>query len=246
MKHAIKTSQQLLLCLALAAASSASAAVEHAIGFARDIQTGNLRYIEHHQWPGDGSHRIDYYTPDRSPLAFKAMTFPALPQHPDIQQADFSRNISAQARSVVDGIRITSQKDNEENSYLLTGDPDLVLDAGFDAWIKDNWTSLLDQGERRLRFAIVGVERTLAMNLRATPTAEGLVINITPANWFVSLLVPKMVLQYDQSRRITAFEGYSNLVPRKGEGKILVINYQHYQTADPLTRPLSAWLATAD
>ncbi len=231
-----------LLFLTAFVSTCAFAEVRHSVGTARDIKTGNLRYIEHHQWLSDGSHRIDYYTPGQEPIAYKSMTFPDLPQHPNIVQTDYSRSASACAESLPNQIRVTTLRDGKENEYFLTKDPALVLDAGFDAWIKDNWVSLLEDGQARLNFAIVGVERTLAMNLSAEPKDGGLQLRITPANWFVALVVPKMDLYYDSDRRLTFFEGYSNLVPSKNEGKILVIDYQHYQTSEALTRPPIAWL----
>ena len=220
------------------------AGIEHAVGVARDAENGALRYIEHHQYFDDGTHQVDYYTPDMNRIAYKTLAYEGLPQHPNIVSEDFNRGSKTQV-SIVDGqVVMTSERANDVREGSLAADPELVVDAGFDAYIRENLDTLLQQGETRLKFAVAGFPRTLTMRVEAEPSARDGEYNLSiyPNNLFVRLFVPRIDLTYSDTPRLKEYRGYSNLIPDDGRSPLVVIAFDHYETEERLDGPMASWL----
>ncbi len=161
-------------------------------------------------------------------------------------QEDFGR----QTRTIVDvnddriRVRRLSTDDGESRAFTLPADPTLIVDAGFDAYIRTNMTELT-QGKATLEFAIAGVQRTLKMQVSPgdSDNRSTTSFKIYPRNWFIRLFVPKIKLLYSSDRpRLLRYEGYSNLIAREGN-RIVVISFDYHMTDEPLDAPNEAWLA---
>ena len=137
-----------ICCLVLLLLSLPSyAGIDHAVGVARDAESGKIRYIEHHQYFENGTHQVDYYRPDMVRIAYKTLRYADLPQHPSILQEDFNRQSQTEV-SVVDGkVLMTSKRPDGVREGSLEAVPELIVDAGFDAYIRKHLDELLDQGE---------------------------------------------------------------------------------------------------
>jgi len=222
----------------------ASATVEHTIGIARDSTSNNLRYIEHHQYLDNGDHMVSYYTPDMNLIAYKNLSYAGLPQHPSILQEDLNRGTKAQVKVAGGKIHMLRESADGVSKGALQADPNLIIDAGFDAYIKANWQTLIANGETRLQFAAAGYPRSITMRVQVEPTdnENTFAFKIYPSNFLIRLFIPALNLMYSD-RQLVEYQGYSNLQPDDTESQYVTIQFAHHVTADQLDQPKALWIA---
>ena len=240
----MKTSAAIVFCVcASIAATSAGASVSHSVGVARAKEDASVQYVEHHQYLETGEHLVTYFTSSGELLATKRLTYPGLPQHPRIEQADFTRDATVTAMAEDGKLRVVNSTSGTEDSFQLPLNENTIVDAGFDSFIRENWESF-DNGEPRVfRFAIAGQKRLLSVDLtRESLSADGALFSIRPRNFLVRLLVPEMRIYYDRERRLSVYEGMTNLKLTPGLPKNVTISFNHYESAERLDKPLPAWL----
>lgn len=237
-----------VMLVALALLSSmlgfpALASVDHILGIARDVSDDSVRYIEHHQHLADGSRRVDYYSPSMDLLAFKRLTYPGLPQHPQISQKDLQEDVQVevtQAEGMLTMRRTTS--DSTDTSSFPLSDS-MVVDAGFDQYIRTHWEQLLGADEVQIDFAVAGMGRLLPVNVKLDKVLDGKTwFSIEPANWFIRALVPEIFVGYDSQRRLSAYRGVGGVKRQSGDSKIVTVKFDHYQLDEALDAPLQGWL----
>lgn len=234
----------LLVSAALLAAQPAGASVKHTVGIARDADSNAVRYIEHHQYLDDGQHVVRYYDTSNNMLLKKEMRYPGLPQHPTLVQSDYQTGAEIAIRN--DENRATMVKPQGDDSKRFTFEltEDTVVDAGFDAYIRENWSAFADNQHQQVRFAVAGQSRLLDMTIsRAGRQGELTRFTVEPANWFVRLLVPRITLHYDAQRQLKRYEGFSNLSPPGDGSRQVVIEFDHYSLDESLTKPRDEWLS---
>ena len=236
--------KQILIALLFVGIVQESAAnFRHTIGVARDATDNSVRYIEHHQYGENGEHEVRYFDPGQNVLLEKQMAYEGLPQHPSIEQTDFVSDTNISIRYETDqATMVTSQGESSEN-FTFDLSPDIVVDAGFDAYVRENWDNFTTGKARDVTFAIAGQKRLLAMKIKRTSIDDsGASFKVEPANWLVRLLLPEIQLSYDAERRLTRYEGFSNLKPTSGQSRTVVIEFSHYQLDNDLEEPLPQWL----
>ena len=232
-----------ILSLLLAIALPATAAVEHSIGVARSDKTSEIHYVEHHQYFEDGRHRVDYYTPSLETLVIKNMSYPALPQHPRIEQVDLTTGRQILVEPVDGAFRmVVTENGNSEEIFVGRG-PDVICDAGFDTYIKSEWERLIDEGKSDLEFAIAGREGKIDMTIEIVDAADGRTgFRVQPKNFLVKLFLPALELHYrDSDRKLMKYVGPSNLNAKSGD-RAVTIAFEHHTTDSPLDQPLVSWL----
>ncbi len=238
----LRTAAAIILTLALLPVSSA-ATVKHSIGIARNADN-SVRYIEHHQYLQDGRHEVRYYDADNQLMLFKEIRYPDLPQHPTISQADFLRSTTTIVEQAEDKAIITRSSHDDADSFSFKLTDDIIIDAGFDAYIRANFQQLQQQKTTTFRFAVPGQSRLLGMKLKYLGSESDLArFSIEPTSWVVRLLVPGIDLYYDDSGQLVRYQGFSNLKPPAGESREVLIDFRHYESEQSLETPLAEWLA---
>ncbi len=235
--------QLTLLIMLLASIHQVSAAVRHTIGIARDAQDNSVRYIEHHQYDDNGQHEVRYFDPSQNILLEKLMAYDGLPQHPSIVQRDYLRDTQVEVRYGKEvATMVTSQGDKSEQ-FTFDISPEIVVDAGFDAYIRDNWARFDQQSRQEVTFAIAGQSRLLPMKIERTDVREyGASFRVIPANWLVRMLFPEIRLNYDENRHLVRYEGFTNLKTETNQSRDVVIEFSHYFLGGDLAQPLPQWL----
>jgi hypothetical protein len=236
----IKTLISVFLWLTI---NQAHATVLHSVGVARDAKDNALRYIEHHQYLSDGKHLVRYYDENMDLVAFKELLYPGLPQHPLIVQADLQSR--TEIRTSIQNDRLTMVRTDHSGvqNIELQLTADVIIDAGFDAFIQNDWDNLLSRKEQSLRFAIAGQPRLLDVALVAIPGGEsGVDFHIKPESWIVRLFLPKIELKYNEARQLISYEGFSNLKSSNGKNGKVHISFTHHRLSEELLLPLAEWL----
>jgi hypothetical protein len=226
--HARATGAWLLLIGALAVTATADAATVRYDGRAVDPESGRLLYTERHllrDAQGEPLERlVSYLCPNGTVFARKRVDYAPSPVAPSFQLDDGRDGYREGVRRT--GARIDAfvrQRTGaaEERGTLPAG-PRLVADAGFDEYVRRNWSALVAGHTLPVDFAVPASRRAYTFKLRklASPTIDGV-----PAHLFrlkigglLGLVAPQIDVAYArESKRLLRFEGVTNLRDYDGD-----------------------------
>jgi len=200
------------------------------IGIARDGDE-RVQYIEHHQYLDSGEHLINYYSPELTLLVEKKLSYPGLSYHPDIEQSDHLNDTEIVMQSSKNTLQVIKEQDQERSSWDFELTPDVVVDAGFDGYIREAWTELIPGETRIVSFAVAGQSRLIKMKIRDHGFENGnRIFVIEPKNWLVRAIVPRIRLEYSGNKQLVRYEGMSNIRAfKKGSAGIVDIRFHPWQ-----------------
>ena len=182
-------------------------------GSAYDRSSGNLIYRELHFCDFSLTQcTIDYRDATGELIAQKLLDYRTGPHSPTLVVKDF--------------------RGDEQTDLTLTGNPDWVVDAGFDNFVRSKWDSLESGEVVKFPFLIPGFEKPLKMRAQRADedkcTAAELCLEIVLDSWLLGMLVDPIALSYSRSeRKLLRFQGISNLRGSDGESLDVDIRY-HY------------------
>ena len=182
-------------------------------GSAYDRSSGSLIYREFHFCDLSSTQcSVDYRDATGELIAQKLLDYRTGPHSPTLVVKDF--------------------RGDEQADLTLTGNPDWVVDAGFDNYVRSNWDTL-DSGEVvKFPFLVPGFEKPLNMRARRTDEdscfAAELCLEIVLDSWLLAMLVDPINLSYSRpERKLLRFQGISNIRGVDGESLDVDIRY-HY------------------
>ncbi|GAB2512178.1 hypothetical protein [Lysobacter humi (ex Lee et al. 2017)] len=233
------------LALGLALASPAVAAQQRYEGLAYTAKGGALVYRETHWLYRDGAtpaRLVLYRCPDGRAFARKSMREVASATAPDFDYVD-ARNGYREGVRTRGGMREVTYRAGtaaEARTRPLPSTPGLVIDAGFDAWIRANW-SRTGGGGAVVPFLVPS--RAQAFDFRvatASDTQEGgrAVRRMRMAvAGVLGYALPSIELTYDaQTRRLLRFNGLGSVRDAKGRLQALRIEFPTAPTETGVTR----------
>lgn len=218
-----------------------------AIGTAWSPDKSQMLYQEFHfaEDPAlDLPTRVQYRNPDGSLIAEKSVDYSGSMTAPAITQIDY-RNTARIVTELIPAdrpaqVRVGFQAHDsrdyrvEEVSYRDS----LVVDAGFDPFIRDNWERMVGGRSVSAHFLVPSRLDTVRVNLSRTDetncngvAAELHCFVIRPAGLLrvVGFLIDPIYIGYEQdSRRLMMFNGLSNLRDDAGEPRNVLITYEYY------------------
>ncbi|MEO7326154.1 MAG: hypothetical protein ABIW82_15115 [Dokdonella sp.] len=242
----------LVVAAAMTLLPSLSSAIEHYEGEAYAADGGPLLYRESH-WRHDEdgvvSGLVIYQCPDGTAFARKHIRATTDPLAPDFELRD-ARN------GYVEGVRedhgsrqvFTRASDTaSERSATINGDKNLIVDAGFDAFVRTHWDALASTPATIL---FVVPSRLEAMRFQVRHVGEehaGARIaqrfRLSFASWYGSLL-PHIDVVYDAvSRRLLRYEGISNV--RDGNARNVVVRIEFPQSERDMQATQTQFAAAA-
>lgn len=217
------------LALACMASGPALAALSFEVGLARDPDTNALLYREHHlvrRIDGVPSERLVLYRcADGTAFARKRVDYRRSAQAPEfsLEDARMGYGEGLRRRGGADIVWVRDGSDRAERSASLPGAAArLVADAGFDEFIRQQWTTLMAGGSVPLRFAVPSRLESLGFKLsrvgQATHAGEAAEVFRLRLGGVLGWVAPHIDVAYGRdSRRLLRFEGLSNL--REDDGR---------------------------
>ena len=202
------------LSLLLLLVASPALALERlfVVGEARSVKDGELRYKEYHHCSPDRQQcQVLYRDTDGNLFARKNI--------------DYSQSLSSPTMTVED-LR-------EGRTQLIDGggEPDLVVDAGFDNYVRQRWSELYSGETVRFPFLIAGRDSPLTMKAsrEQEQSCDGgaLCLSVTLDAWLLSMLVQPIELVYDSERRLLQYRGISNIRDAEGRSQQVLIDYDY-------------------
>jgi hypothetical protein len=227
----------LLLSVSLPTAYAAENA-GHAIGEARDLKNDEFLYREVYCSNGNPDEvEVIYSNETGKLLARKLLDYRSGPTTPSFVQQNFYSSEVIEV-GLLDGqvtMKVLDAVSSEPKKVSSTQTDDrlpVVIDAGFDEFVRSHWNSLVS-GEKK-RFLFPFAERDSLVELRIRPAAcsypseTDQCFKLEIANWFVRMLVKPIELGYDpELRRLTRYRGLSNIGDGSGNGLVVDIRYDY-------------------
>jgi hypothetical protein len=211
-----------LLIAAVCALSVPALAVERllVVGEARSLDDQELRYREYHHCSMDGRLcSVLYKDGDGQVFARK--------------QVDYSESLRSPSLLI---------EDLREGSTLrIDGDfdSDLVVDAGFDNYVRQRWAELAEGETVRFPFLVVGRDSPIKMKASRTERVAcndgALCLTVTLDAWLLSMLVSPIELVYDNEKRLTQYRGISNIRDAQGRSQNVRIEYRYPEDGEGST-----------
>ena len=254
------------LAMALQAPAAAAAEGRDALSSeqadARSPASGRLLYREQHLLRRDADGRllerlVLYRCPDGRPFARKHMDYRGALLAPAFEMDDARTGYrEGLRRTPVPRLYVRASRNAGERSAPLRG-ADVVVDAGFDEFVRAHWAALAAGRAVPLDFAVPSRLRSYRFSLARVGQAriggeDAMLLRLRLDGW-LAWLAPDVSVAYGlQSRRLLRFEGVSNLAdPAGGRNWLARIDFgapprpptdDDWARAD--TAPLSACNAT--
>jgi hypothetical protein len=195
-------------------------------GIAASQRTGQLLYAENHVLrfeDGRLAERVVLYTcPDGTPFARKVATYED-PLAPSFSFEDVSNGVR-------EGVKAGEQRRvffrgvdrMPEKSMPLQAMPGLVVDSGFDEFIRSNWHTLMTAGALPLQFLVPS--RLETMNFQVQHVRSGSEETVRTevfrlkAQGVIGWIAPSIDVSYSENEHILVrYEGVSDLRDKAGE-----------------------------
>ena len=211
-------------------------------GNAYDADSGRLLYQEQHYLSTDNptvSARVEYINSAEEVMVLKTLDFSRSLYTPIIEQRDLRRSTNIFTRYTPSGIEVGYRNDDKPlrwNSLALNDR--LIIDAGFDPYVRRHWNALQAGDAIRAEFLVPARLDTVNISIRATDAQDCLsqpqsvlCLVVRPAGFLrlVSWFVDPLYLAYDtQTQRLLLYKGISNLLDDEGNPQDVVIRYQYH------------------
>ena len=210
-----------VLAIAYVAAPAAVDAAEHYVGEAY-ARNGTLLYRELHWLYREGNsdaRLVLYVCPDGTPFARKHVLSRVNAQSPDFELDDardgFDEGVRTQAG--IQQVFVHPRADAAERSAVVAKNGDTVIDAGFDAFVRDHWDALA-AANGKVALSFVVPSRLTALDFQVSHIGEERIggrearrFRLGLARWYGGLL-PHIDVVYDiAARRLLRYEGVSNI-----------------------------------
>lgn len=230
------------LLVALSGPLAASGNIGETVGMAYDLQSGELLYRETHCISRDGLDReVLYQDPDDKLIARKLLDYTTGETTPSfVQYNHYSReSIEVGLDQGEVSMKVIDSDSRSVNKAALAQPGEtmpVVIDAGFDGFVRQHWDELLAGAEREFQFPFA--DRQSLVELRIQPlscsyeTQTDQCFRLDLANWLLRVLVKPIELGYNaDSRRLTRYRGLSNIGDANGDGLVVDIRYDYDDVA---------------
>lgn len=228
----------LLVLVTMAPTINASDRLGQVIGEARDIKTDELLYREVYCVNGNPDEREVIYrnTEDRL-IALKVLDYssglatPSFVQH-NLYSSEVIEVGLASGSVTMAVLDMETAEPKKTKSTLADEKLPVVIDAGFDEFIRMHWDSMLAGDKKRFQFPFADRARLLELRIKPSSCSYGSdsdqCFKLEMSNFFIRMLVAPIELGYDpELRRLTRYRGLSNIGDGKGGGSVVDIQYDY-------------------
>jgi hypothetical protein len=245
----------ILLILFMANAAFTSAEISRSpditnknfIGYAYDIKTNNLLYTEHHTYQTAYIHQVNYREADGELFATKKINYQKSYYAPDISQENKRNGEKISSKRNGDNISIRYQENSKSQLKQDSIDfsPKLIIDAGFDHFITQNWQALNSGKKTTIDYLIPSSldPYELSIKKEVCKNENRYCFSISASNFFISLFSSELLLTYstDASKsigtdsnkeviKLESFQGRSNICDSEGNYQDVKITYKYAES----------------
>lgn len=219
--------------------------VEWAIGAVRNGDDGQLLYHEHHLAPSRDAlpTRVVYRAPDDEVFAEKSLDHSQSTEAPAMDFRDHRRDVRIVTYYPEDAggdeIEMLYQEEGNGEPRRQRFDTDsLIVDAGFDPFVRERWQRLVDESQRIVaNFLVPSRNDTVRIGIEQVrrdrcETDRGNLlcfeVGAAGALRLVSWFIDPIRLGYDaETRRLVFYHGRGNIPDASGEQRSIRIDYRY-------------------
>jgi hypothetical protein len=217
------------------AAPTADDGIRHFEGAAFATADGHLMYRESH-WlyrdRGTPAQLVLYRCPDGRPFARKQVRDIGSAQAPNFELDDGRSGYREGVRGVGETreVFVRANRSAKTRSAPLADSPELVVDGGFDAYVREHWDSLARDGGT-IRFVIPSRLKALSFKVTRQPdsSVDGRVVRmfrLSLDSW-IGFALPHIDVAYDaRTRQLLRFRGLSNIRSEHGDNVRAEIRFE--------------------
>lgn len=211
------------------------------IGNAASAISGEHLYTERH-YKSDAtaliSERVEYVSASGELIVEKALNGTISPITPEVMQTDLRTGTRFSIRDAGNSLDTHYQRVGEAGeTEKIRKDEQLVIDAGFDPYVRRHWQALQNGKPIGADFFVPARMDTVRVSISkveaehcALIAIETLCLVVRPAGILrlVGWLVEPLYLAYGQdTQRLLMYRGISNLLDDNGKSQNVVIQYQY-------------------
>ena len=191
------------------------------------LDGGDMLYVEKHveTWR-DGrlaERRVSYEDPAGEPIAEKLVSYGSDVEAPSFEMIDFRVGLREGARVEENEIMLYSGPSAEsERGRTMKRPQAAVVDAGFDAFMQDNFGTVRSGDSLDFDFAVPALRRFFRFELLpqgevAYGGEQALLIKMRPAAAILRWLVDPIELVYSPEGKLLEFRGLANVLDEEGD-----------------------------
>lgn len=239
MKHFL----HLLLALTALATAPGTYATEssgRAIGEARDLKTDEFLYREIYCANGNPDEmEVIYRNDEGNLLARKLLDYSSGRTTPSFVQQNFYSSEVIEVGLTAGNVTMTvvdaaNSETKKASSTRTDGQVPVVIDAGFDEYVRNNWDSLLAGDKHSFLFPFAERDKLVELRIKKSactyPSGTHQCFRLELSNWFIRMLVSPIELGYDpELQRLMRYRGLSNIGDGKGNGSVVDIRYDYQE-----------------
>ena len=210
-------------------------------GSAESLDSGKIVYTEQHRQSGEcrngfwapREHQVTYRDPEGDIIAQKTLDYGDTPSRPSFTLEDQRFGERMQVRNPENGrVRIRYRASSgDESSYRIKAPDNGVIDAGFEVMVRQNWETLVEDGEDvRIQFLVPTRGKFYAFDAEPAQmqALDGEhVFRISVAGWVSSWFVDPLHLAFNDKRQLTDFHGLTNILRNPEDNHRAHIRYEH-------------------
>jgi hypothetical protein len=194
-------------------------------GYAYELGTDRLLYTEeHHEQIEQGRvtrSEVVYRKPDGGVIATKQLNFRRNASDPDFRLENPVNGHLEGANQRDDRLLVFFRKtdDHALRERELRAPDNAIIDGGFDRFIENNWTALMQGDVFQRPFLVPSFQRFLEFRIYLERMTETEVVFIMePASMLLRIVGDGIVVAYDRdSAALRRYEGISNIRDQDGE-----------------------------
>lgn len=227
--------------LASSLSYSANNFYQQVVGEASVLKSGESIYKEFHCGAANElATDVFYQSSDGKLIAHKTLdyqpgnTTPSFAQ--TYEQNQEKVNVTFDNKTLVMSMTAGDGKEGSRQYQVSAlGKIPIVIDAGFDVFIRDNWDALLSGKKKYFQFPLVSRSRLISLRVKKSycqyETTTDQCFALEPSNWLFRMLAEPIELGYDKDLlRLNRYRGLSNINDSNGDGLVVDIQYQYQQS----------------
>jgi len=216
----------------------ASSLEKSVVGEAYDIKNQSLLYREIHCGKeNDLEHSVFYQGVEGELIAQKTLDYKTGRLSLSFVQKNLHTGKIISVRLTDQEVSMSVQNMREQqpeksNSEIVKSNLPLVIDAGFDSFVRQHWDSLVSGNRKWFRFPVATRSSLMAFRVDSSTCSYDnngdQCFRLELSSWLYRLLADPIELGYDSvHQRLTRYRGLSNIEDNDKQGQIVDIHYRY-------------------
>ncbi|MEQ8288667.1 MAG: hypothetical protein RIB78_02975 [Gammaproteobacteria bacterium] len=221
----------LVVCLPVLAETQ----VSERVGYAYDIDSGELLYSEsHYETFQDGrivSDKVTYRDTEGNVFAEKEVDYSGSPVMPDFNLQNFATGHQEIASKLESELRVvfTPNEETSPQSETIPLPEQGIIDAGFDRFIVEHWQELVEGKQMVRKMLIPSLKKFIDFRIyqsRVDSESGKRELTVEPNSVLIRFLADPLLLEYELDQpRLLSYEGKSNMRNEKGDNLLVRIDF---------------------